>query len=149
MAQNTVIIAAFFDLGDTLVIRDNGWVSGAKSALAGLKQKGIRLGLISNTGNMSRAEILQHVPSDFSFDLFEAALVILSSEVHVEKPDPAIFRRASKAAALAPGQCLFCGENLAETLGAQQAGLRVARIQPPPNSDIDRLVEQLKAANFI
>jgi putative hydrolase of the HAD superfamily len=149
MPQNSVVKAIFFDLGDTLITKDKGWVPGAKSVLADLRKRGLRLGLISNTGDWDRAELLQHVPPDFSFNLFEKVLVILSSEVHVVKPDPEIFRRAIKAAALPPGACLFCGEDLTETLAAQQVGLRAARVQAPPNSDIESLVEKLKAAGFL
>ena len=140
----------FFDLGETLVTRVPGavraaWVPGAQVALAQLAARGVRLGLISNTTGLSRAQVLDRLPTDFQFNQFESGLVILSSETAppVEKPDPEIFRRAVQAAHAPAGACLFCGESLIETLAAQKAGLRAARLIPPPNSDLSELVATL------
>lgn len=127
----------FFDIGDTLVT-SGSWVEGAKATLEQLKSSGVRLGLISNTGNLSRDELKDHLPSDFSFEDFEDALIVLSSEVGIEKPDLRIFLLAVQRAAAPPWCSLFVGENLAETLAAQAAGLRAARIAEVP-ADLETL----------
>ena len=46
-------------------------------------------------------------------------------------------------------QCLFCTESLPDALAAQQAGMRVARLQKPPNSDIAALFEMLRRVGML
>jgi putative hydrolase of the HAD superfamily len=145
-----LIRAAFFDLGDTLVVAaDRSWVPGAREALAALRARGLQLGVISNTGDLSRAQLAPLLPADFDWAAFDPALVILSAEVGVEKPSPAIFQRAVAAAAAPAAACLFCTEDLTDTLAAQRAGMRGARVQPPPHSDVDGLVAALIAAGVL
>ena len=138
----------FFDLGDTL-IKDKQFLPGAKGALTQLRQKGVRLGIISNTADLTRADFLKLLPIDFDLNLFESKLVILSSEAHVEKPDPAIFKLALKQAATMPDACLFCTEELLHTLVAQTLGMMTARLKPPPQSDIGTFIENLVKAGLL
>ena len=147
--QTQIVKAVFFDLGETLVTRNRQWVVGAKDTLARLRAEGVRLGVISNTDTLERAELLDLLPPDFDFGLFEDALVILSSEVGVEKPSPAIFELASSKAGLPALACLFCTEDLPHTLAAQATGMRAARTAPPPTSDIARLPQALHDAGLI
>src|SRR5262245_19039504 len=103
-----IIKAAFFDLGDTLITGDREWVPGAQETLEQLCSKNVLLGIISNTGDLSRAAIENLLPADFDLSLFNQGLLIFSSEVHVTKPNPAIFRLAIQRAGLSPQECLFC-----------------------------------------
>lgn len=144
-----VIQVIFFDLGETLVTKDKQWVDGAKAILSKLGQKGIRLGIISNTADLTRTEILQLLPSDFDIGIFDQELVIFSSEAGVEKPDPQIFQQALSKAGIATHEILFCTENLVDTLVAQQVGLRTARTLPPPTADISNLVENMMKAGLL
>jgi putative hydrolase of the HAD superfamily len=140
----------FFDLGDTLVVPDDrSWVPGARDTLANLHSRGVRLGVISNTGDWSRDQLAQHLPVDFDWSLFEPRLVILSSEVGVEKPSPQIFQLAVEAAAVPAAECLFCSDDPRETLAAQRVGVLGARVQPPPRPDIGGLVEDLVAVGLL
>lgn len=125
--------AIFFDLGETLVTSNRNWIEGAPQTLQRLKATGVELGIISNTGNLTRAELLQtRLPPDFRFDLFNPDLVVLSSEVGIEKPSPDIFRLALSGTGnlINNKPCLFCTENLFDTLAAQQVGFHAARILP-------------------
>lgn len=122
---------------------------GALEALAELRRRRVRLGIISNTGGMTRRAIIETLPRDFDLGAFEAGLVIFSSEVGVEKPDPHIFRLAVERTALPAEECLFCTENLLHTLAAQQAGMRAARVLPPPGSDVGTLVRDLAASGLL
>lgn len=149
MQADNFVKAVFFDIGDTLVVSGQGWVAGAESVLAELRTLKLRLGLISNTGKLKRKDLLPLLPQNFDFALFEPALVILSSEVKVEKPDPEIFRLAINASGLSPGECLFCGENFGETLVAQKVGMRAARVQSPASSDVGSLAATLKSAGLL
>jgi len=123
------IQAVFFDLGETLVTSPRKWLPGAKALLPSLKSKGFRLGIISNTtGLADRTAILNFLPIDFDLAAFEAALILFSSEVGIEKPDKEIFNKAVAAAALDSKNCLFCSESPIDTLVAQGVGMRSLRI---------------------
>lgn len=145
---NGTFAVIFFDLGDTLVTRRPGaqrfvWLPGAQQTLVQLQAAGFRLGLISNTDNLTRDQLLDRLPQDFDLNIFEADLVILSSEAGIEKPSPGIFQQAAAKANLPPGECLFCTETLLDTLAAQEVGMHVVRLCPPPASDIADLPDEL------
>ena len=138
------IQAIFFDLGETLVTSPRRWLPDAQALLASLKQKGVRLGIISNTGNLaSRQAILDLLPPDFDMNLFEPALVLFSSEVGIEKPRKEIFEKVVRRVGIPASQCLYCSESLVETLVAQHVGMRVTRVQPPPRSDLATLEQRI------
>jgi FMN phosphatase YigB (HAD superfamily) len=135
----------FFDLGMTLVGKDTTkWVPGAKALLQQLGAANLRLGVISNTGNLSRAELQSRLPADFDWDIFDPTLILLSSEVGVEKPSLDIFRLAISRAGVSAAQCLYCSEDLLETLAAQHVGMSAARIVPPPRGDLRKLEQALR-----
>ena len=121
------IQVVFFDIGDTLISR-KAWLPGAKQMLADLRAKGIRIGLISNTGRMSRDELQGMLPEGFDFDEFEEGLVMLSSEVGIEKPRITIFSLAIHHAGVPPWATMFVTETLGHSLAAQSAGMMAARI---------------------
>ena len=157
----------FFDLGDTLVraktVSPSGvtfeWVQGAKDLLQKLRQADLQLGVISNTGTLTRSQLLQKMPADFSFDMFDQGLILLSFEIKIEKPDARIFRLAVNNAQnlpdpatnlqIDPWNCLFCGESLDECLVAQRVAMIAARVQLQPKPDIGRLANHLKDAGFL
>jgi putative hydrolase of the HAD superfamily len=144
------IKVVFFDLGMTLVdSATKQFIPGAKALLAKLKEDEIRLGIISNTGNLTRAQLRPLLPPDFDFAVFEATLILLSSEVGIQKPNLEIFRKAVSNARVASEQCLYCSEDLLETIAAQRAGMRSARIQPPPNGDLEKLVDAIQKASAL
>ena len=136
--------AIFFDIGSTLVSAEH-WVEGAAAALAKLGARGIPMGVISNTGNLTRDQVLDLLPADFDFNRFEPELVLLSSEVQIEKPDPRIFSLAAKRAGVKPSRCLFCGEDLTETMVAQQVGLHAIRLGANTGADFAALIEIVDA----
>ncbi len=135
----------FFDLGDTLVhVPTRSWLPGAKALLASLKQKGFRLGIISNTGDLSnRQAILDILPIDFNLSVFESSWILFSSEIGIEKPKKEIFEKAVAVANIQASQCLYCSENIVETLMAQHVGMRSVRVQTAPNSDLASLENRL------
>src|SRR5262249_48593731 len=134
----------FFDLGDTLVNSARHWLPNAKPLLHSLKQHGFKLGIISNTGNLtSRQAILNLLPTDFDLRVFEASLTLFSSEVGKEKPGRAIFVEAVSRSGKPAGECLYCSENIVETLMAQRVGMLSVRVQTPPNSDLDTLLQRI------
>jgi hypothetical protein len=97
------ITVVFFDLGETLVTTPRQWLPGAKVLLNSLRQKGFRLGIISNTpGLTTRSEIYNLLPTDFDPAAFEAILTHFLSEVGKEKPQKAT--RSSRQAS-----CIISG----------------------------------------
>ncbi len=148
-AATPKIAALFFDLGETLVTgAPPSWVPGARALLNELKSRGVPLGVLSNTGSMDRASLASQLPSDFSFGDFAPNLVVLSSEVGMEKPDPRIFREAIRRAGTA-GDSLFCTEDAAHALAAQLAGMRSLRVMPPPNSDVGDILAVMVNAGLL
>lgn len=143
------IHVVFFDLGRTLVNGDRSWITGAQNVIAVLRNRGVKLGIISDTGDRTRSEILQLLPSDFDLQLFEPDLILFSSEVGVTKPQLGIFLEAVRRAGIPPTQCLFCSEDFEHVIAAQRALIVGARVQPPPNSDIVDLVQALTNLSLI
>jgi FMN phosphatase YigB (HAD superfamily) len=132
--------AIFFDIGDTLVSNGN-WLDGAERNLEKLNSLDIALGIISNTGTLTREELKRdHLPSDFDFGIFKSAQIILSSEFGSDKSTPEIFLHAIAQAQRSASDCLFVGENLAETWMAQSVGMRSARVSKFPD-DLDTLTQ--------
>jgi FMN phosphatase YigB (HAD superfamily) len=144
-----MIEVVFFDLGNTLVTGDRAWVPGAKDILKELMVRNIRLGLISNTGNLSRNELSRRLPSDFDLNMFAPELVLFSSEVGIEKPSLSIFLEAVRRAAVSPGECLFCTEDLHHTVAAQRACMRTARLLPAERNDIGSLIRIMEDTHLI
>jgi putative hydrolase of the HAD superfamily len=97
-----------------------GWVpfAGAPEALADLRRRGYRLGVITNWDPSARGLLARHRLDA----LFEH--VVVSSEVGCEKPDRRIFELAADAARVRPAECLYVGDNYyVDTVGARGAGM--------------------------
>jgi FMN phosphatase YigB (HAD superfamily) len=133
----------FFDMGDTLVSSTREWLPGAKELLPKLKADGYRIGVISNTATLTRAQLKAILPPDFDFGLFSGELVLLSSETGIEKPKLEAFSSAVQKAKVPASRCLFCTESALDTLAAQKAGMAAIRLLPPPHSDIGTLRDRL------
>jgi putative hydrolase of the HAD superfamily len=126
------IEVVFFDIGDTLVA-DKKWLPGVKPLLAKLRANQVRVGLISNTGKFTRDQLAELLPEDFDFADFEEGLVMLSSEVGIQKPSLAIFSLAVQHAGVSPWATMFVCEDLRHSLAAQSAGMMGARIDGSEN----------------
>src|SRR5215468_10567399 len=162
--QNNDIKAIFFDLGDTLgtaelagspphltVFHVFGFVP---NTLQHLQDRGLRLGIISNTGDEKSAAVDAVLSAAGILKFFESNLRIYSGDVEMKKDNPAIFTLAATRAGFQqnPERCLFVGEDSRERAVALSAELRVCphplligevldgqstrfvRIAPPSNS---------------
>ena len=105
---------------------------GTHASLGRLKAAGLRLGIVSNSDGrveqaLSAAGLRQY------FDV-----VIDSSLVGMEKPDPAIFRAALDALNIAPEEALYVGDLYeVDVVGARAAGIE-AVLLAPAGSDTGR-----------
>lgn len=136
-------LVVFFDIGDTLLDRDLHWIDGAPEALDDLRQRGVPLGIISNVGSLSRAELQGKLPGNFSLAAFDP-FVILSSEVGFSKPQPQIFEKALERASAR--HVVFCTEDLEHSFAAQRLGILALRLNPPDQSDITDVPRFLEKA---
>src|ERR1044072_1250990 len=93
-----------------------------------LRDNGVRLGIISNTGDESAERINGVLEDAHIFGFFETGLLVYSSVVHYKKDSPEIFKLAVVKAGLSatPHQCMFVGEDRRERGYALEAGLLVA-----------------------
>ncbi|HSI21250.1 MAG TPA: HAD family hydrolase [Verrucomicrobiae bacterium] len=93
------------------------------NSLLRIKEKGIRLAIVSNTG------FLDGVNMRLAFETMglmpHISTAIFSNEVGVAKPDPAIFRALVDQSGVHPANILHIGDNpLADYGGATRAGLQ-------------------------
>lgn len=90
--------------------------------LDGLRARGLRIGLISNCYSEEAAVIRESL----LFPRFDAAM--LSWEQGVQKPDPEIFLRCTRALGVAPQACLYVGDGGSHELeAAQSLGMRTGQ----------------------
>jgi putative hydrolase of the HAD superfamily len=91
----------------------------ALPCLQALRERGLRLGLITNNEPVHQRGKLAHVGLADGFDA-----VVISGEVGVAKPDPAIFAHACAAVGVAPEHALHVGDRLElDAIAAVAAGL--------------------------
>jgi putative hydrolase of the HAD superfamily len=122
---------------------------GAEPTLAALRERGLRIGLISNTAWPAEMHLE---------DLEEVGVLpylehpIFSGEIGIWKPNPAIFQHALAALGVAPEQAVFVGDSPREDIrGAQSAGMRAVWVRSrefpqgdvQPDATIDELPELL------
>jgi len=118
---------------------------GAVEAVRELKRRGYRLGVISNADGRVRALL-----DTAGFSPF-LEVVIDSSEVGLEKPDPRIFHAATERLGLDPAACVYVGDIYpVDVIGARSAGMRAILIgdsaveEEPDVERISRLEELLE-----
>lgn len=111
-------------------------IPGATVAVSELKARGIKIGLICNTGRTPGCA-LRRLLSDFGIlGLFDAAF--FSDETIFRKPDPRIFRLALEALGAAPDDSVHVGDSLENDVrGALGAGMRAVWI----NTNAERCSE--------
>lgn len=82
------------------------------------------VGMLSNIG-------INGMNSFFTLDEREAFFdsVVLSSEVHLVKPDPAIYELMAAQLGLAPEECVMIDDVEANVVGARQAGMQAVVYQ--------------------
>jgi putative hydrolase of the HAD superfamily len=118
------------------------------SVLRGLRDRGLRLGLVSNVALLPDA-MRQDLDALGILPLLDAT--VFSSELRTRKPDPRIFEACLVELGVAAERAVFVGDRLLDDIaGAQSVGLRAVqtrefrREEDPsvrPDAVIDRLSE--------
>lgn len=136
------IKAIFFDVKDTLGYVDRpGHLVTYKPSTIDLLQTAqaplaLRVGIITNLPRDLSAEAGRRMIADAGIAKFiDPAGLIINHEVGLNKPDPAIFALAAERMGLTPQECLFVGENFAEVLGAETAGMQAVLKPCPPGRE--------------
>jgi len=102
-------------------------IPGVKELVFELKQKGIRIGMISNTSREWSAHIQSKVLPSAWFDP-----IILSFEVQKKKPHPSVFEAAAKAVGNPPvSELLFIDDMKKNTDAAEALGWDSALVTNP------------------
>ena len=137
MAGTNPVSTVFFDLGATLVdavvnpdrsLKAFVVLPGAREVLQALKKKKIRMGIISDNGSHPPAAVRKALTGAKLLPFFTKKLILLSSEVRLDKTSPAIFRLAlDRAGAVDPRECMFAGDDPDERRMARLAGMRTSR----------------------
>ena len=92
---------------------------GALELLARLRSVGLRVVLVSNAQSCYTRPELAMLGLEYAFDR-----IVISSEIGVRKPSPAIFRRAAQAEDVAPCRVLMVGnDERSDIMGAAGAGI--------------------------
>ena len=95
-------------------------VDGGVEVIRTLRARGYKLGIISNL--IGEREIFDWLEQDGLAAYFDA--VILSSVVHIRKPDPEMYLMGCRELELAPGECASIADNLNRDItGAKAAGI--------------------------
>ena len=174
--MNGNVQVVFFDIGATLgaTVLDS---SGAPIALdiyayvapvlQRLKQKGLRIGVISNTGQHPGSVITDLLSRTEIWANFDTELLIYSADVALEKNSPKIFLHASQVASVEPRQCLYVGEDAWERMHAATAGMQISphpllaeeivngakvrfvRLSPPATIEASQLRSALQGKPFV
>lgn len=120
-------------------------VPGAAEAVRRLAERGLRLGLISNTGR-TPGTVLRRLLEHYGLARYFRALSY-SDELGVRKPNAAIFDATLSALGARPGETLHVGDNpLDDVAGAKRFGLWAAHYAPdgaPPSREADLVVRHL------
>ncbi|WP_272475842.1 HAD-IA family hydrolase [Baekduia alba] len=110
------------------ILRPEGWVAypDAAPTLRALRERGIAVAAVSNVG----FDLRPVLAGLGLLALVDA--VVLSYEIGAVKPDPAIFRAACAALAVAPERALMVGDHPEADGGAADAGLRTLILPMSP-----------------
>jgi putative hydrolase of the HAD superfamily len=101
----------------------------AAEVLGGLRERGVRVAVVSNIGWDLRPIFRAHGVAD------HIAEFVLSYEHEVQKPDPRIFRLALDALGTTPEDTLMVGDNAGADGGAAALGCPVLLVDPLPAAE--------------
>jgi FMN phosphatase YigB (HAD superfamily) len=120
--------------GDAVLKMKPTVVEGALEAVVAIKDRGYRVGLISNTGR-TPGRAMRKVLDQYGFSgLFEVES--FSNEIGYQKPHPEIFHRTLLKLMTGPENAIHVGDHgLLDVLGAREAGMRSVQVTRHRNTD--------------
>jgi len=115
-------------------------IPGGREALAGLKERGFVLGIVTDT-IYSLDRKMRWLEQVGVAEFIE--VVACSTVVGAHKPDPAIYLDAMQQAGLTPGESAFVGHAADELEGARRAGLTTVAVLYEASARADYYAESL------
>lgn len=110
----------FFDYLFDNYYKECDWMDGAKEILASLKNRGYKIGILSNSSEISYNVIENFKLKDFVDD------IVLSCEVGYLKPDPRIFQKSLENLNLTEDDAVMVGDKITtDVLGAKTIGMDI------------------------
>ena len=107
---------------------------GMSEALAGLKQRGLRLGGVSNA--FMGAATLMRIMDERSLGQ-HLDFMLSSCEAGIRKPHPSIYQQAAEAMGATPDEAIFVGDRLdADVEGPASLGMRTVLTQQYRREDV-------------
>jgi putative hydrolase of the HAD superfamily len=105
-------------------------IAGVEAALGRLRRRGLRLGIVCDSGMMVGRVLRGQLERTGLARHFEAGALAFSDEVGVTKPRPAIFRRALAGLGAEPGEAAHVGDlRFTDMAGARALGMRSVRFR--------------------
>ena len=105
-------------------------VPGADIVLRALRERGLRIGLISNTGRTPGYALREILRGHGLADQID--VMVFSNEHGACKPRPSIFEELRRGLGVAYDEMMFVGDNLhVDVYGAQQCGMKGVHFEPP------------------
>lgn len=103
-------------------------VPGALAAVRRLHERGVSLGIVSDTGFRPGRVLRRHLDEAGILDCFQPQGLAFSDEVGVPKPDPRIFQAALNGLGVAAEEAVHVGDlKFTDVAGARGVGMRVIR----------------------
>ncbi len=109
-------------------------IAGGREALAGLKERGFVLGIVTDTIYPLEAKmrwLVQVGVAEF------IDVVACSSELGAHKPEPALYLNAIHQAGLSPDESAFVGHDAGELEGARATGMATVAVNCDPETKAD------------
>jgi HAD superfamily hydrolase (TIGR01509 family) len=113
---------------------------GGREALAGLKQRGFVLGIVTDT--MYPIEWKMRWLAQVGVAEF-VDVVACSTVLGAHKPDPAMYLNALQQAHLTPSEAAFVGHDAGELEGARKAGIATVAVNYDPGTQADYYARSL------
>ncbi len=134
-AERKALVGAITDHSDQVLP-----IPGGREALAGLRQRGFILGIVTDTIYPLDVKMrwLEHVGVAEYIDV-----VACSSELGEHKPEPALYLDAIRQAGLTPGESAFVGHDAGELAGARATGMATVAVNCDPGTEADYYAESL------
>jgi len=102
--------------------RDDHLDYGLMAVIAVLRAKGYKIGLLSNDALTLEAKLREQLAIYNRFDA-----VVISAVIGVMKPEAGAYEAIAKALNVAPAECVFIDDNLANVEGARRFGMSAIR----------------------
>lgn len=113
--------------------------------LRSLRERGYRIGLLTNGSEAQQLDKLARTGLDEAFDA-----VCVSERIGVQKPDPRAFTILAERLGVDPAACLFVGDDPErDVAGARRAGMRAVLVDraDPEAVDLSTVVETALSAD--